>query len=292
MKRWLGYLWRVPVVAVAFIALMPVGNALVSALGLAMPTYEGQVEAGTQAGLAALGALVLALGLGLVADRLRRGFYPRWLGLAFFAFVAVGLNTAFEAAAFTTLDAMSAMIFLFVPSVLGATAVAAALFGPRSEEAVCHGAYRDFTAQPRAALRLLLAWLAFPFVYYLFGMLLMVIRPELMDFYTSGESGLTLPDQGQILQLQLIRGGFALFSISGLLLLWEGGRGAFTVRVGFALWALMGLFGMIQGTWLDPALRIGHGLEIGCDAFAYTGLVAWLLLPKEQEARTEPEASS
>ncbi len=244
--RLIGYLWRVPVVAVAFIALMPVGNALVSALSLAMPTFEGQAEAGTQAGLAALGALVLALGLGLVADRLRRGFFPRWFGLAFFAFVAVGLNTAFEAAAFTTLDAMSAMIFIFVPSVLGATAVAAALFGPRPEESAYRGAYRDFTIQPRAALRLLLAWLAFPFVYYLFGMLLMVIRPELMDFYTSGESGLTLPDQGQILQLQLMRGGFALFSISGLLLLWEGGRGAFTLRVGFRA------VGADGAVWDDP----------------------------------------
>jgi len=131
----------------------------------------------------------------------------------------------------------------------------------------------------RSGLRVVGAWLAFPAVYYVFGMLLMALCPWARRYYEEGQAGLHLPALGTVVLVQLLRSALFLVSVLPVPPAWRGSRTPLAWTLGLAYWALVGLLGMIQAPWMPATLRVAHAIEIPADSL----VSAWALVPATGE---------
>ena len=75
-----------------------------------------------------------------------------------------------------------------------------------------------------------LAWLAFPPIYFVFGL---CVAPFVVPYYASGVPGFMIPSLGTIAATQLVRSALFLAASVPLVRLWRGGRsGGPVVRSG------------------------------------------------------------
>jgi hypothetical protein len=290
----LGYLWRVLVCAVAYMIGMAIGGMLAAASGLPMPTMaEGTAEEGTMAQLA-VATPVLVISLLPLAMRQAGTFLARWLALGLFTYVSLGLNTAIEAAVFSNMGGASGLILVFVAPTFLCAAAVAWLFAPRhAAEPFAARARAFFGARSvvRWVCRLVLAVLAFPVVYWIFGMLLMAVRPQLMEYYMSGELGLRVPAPQVILGVQILRSSLFLIAALPLLVMWTGTRRGLAAALGLGYAVTVGAFHLLQSSFMPLEMRLGHGIEIALDSFAYALALVWLLVPR-REGETQSEGTS
>jgi hypothetical protein len=173
---WLHYFWKVPFCGfLFFIGLMP-GARLATWIGLPTPAMPSGADQATIAQFTLLAALILALGLSFVSRGLSGGYFSRWMILFFFTWVAYAVNNYFEASIFSTMSAASLYsVAVFLPASLFCSAAVAWLFPPSMQGSGFFVQARTFFAGRTIggwAWRLLVAFLAFPLAYYLFGRLI------------------------------------------------------------------------------------------------------------------------
>jgi hypothetical protein len=280
-KTAVGYVWRLPLCAFAYVAGTMAGGALVSALGMKLPAIPEQADEETMGLYMLIGSFVLAIGLGPLARTLRARYVVRCLILAGLTYVCLGLNTPIEAAIFTNIGGMRTMvIFSLLPCLLfgGVTAL---LFKPAGKgESFGLHVSRFFSGRGAGewAWRFAAAICAFPVIYWTFGMM---VAPWVLEYYKQGQFGLTLPGTGVIILVQLLRSGLFFLAALPILIVWSGSRRQLTVLLGFAFFVLVGLFGMIQAYWLAPVLQVLHNIEILADSVVYAGVLAILFVRKE-----------
>lgn len=272
---------RIVLCGLVFAAAQSLSGALVTALGLKMlePPPGTSRAALALAGL--LGAPLLPMALAPLAARMPGAWLARAARLAVFVYVSFGLNTLVEARIFTTLAGPGVFagmcVFHVLPSVALALAVAAAF--PAHGNPVPLPQRRPTAWAARAAA----AWLAFPAIYLLFGMM---VAPLVVPAYQQGTSGLALPPMTVIVVLQLVRSLLFLASAAPVVLAFRGSCRQLAVRFGWAFWVLTGLYGMVSAVWMPPLLRLAHTVEIGADSFAWGAVVTWALRGSvEREAR-------
>lgn len=224
-----------------------------------------------------LGISLLPLALGSSGKRLTRG-----LALSFILFVTMGLNNAIEMKIFSTFLVHGAMAFVasVIPPAL-LCGLALAYFLPRNSNG------SSFAARARSFLathslgswtwRLLLAILAFPFIYFVFGAM---VAPIVVPTWRSGSMGLVLPPVTTILPVQVLRSAIFLLSSLPFFLLRTRSRRSLVFALGFH-WFLVGLFGLLIVSWFPLAVRIAHLFEGAADSFAYAAALVFLLLPRQ-----------
>lgn len=263
---------RIVLCGLVFAAAQSLSGAIVPVLGLRMlePPPGTSRTALALAGL--LGSPLLPLALAPLAVRLPGAWLARAARLAVFVYVSFGLNTLVEARIFTTLAGPGVFagmcVFYALPSVALALAVAAAF--PAHGNPVPLPQRRPAAWAARAAA----AWLAFPAIYLLFGMM---VAPLVVPAYQQGTSGLALPPMTVIVVVQLVRSLLFLASAAPVVLAFQGSWKQLAVRLGWAFWALTGLYGMASAVWMPWLLRLAHTVEIGADSFAWGAVVAWAL---------------
>jgi hypothetical protein len=229
--------------------------------------------------LQVLGALVLVAAIAPLASRLAGGFVARWLALAGFVWVALGVCNGIEAHFFTTLGQWHAIaLVMLAPSLLFAALVAWLFPAVVGAETLTATGLRG-RGLGQWLWRVPLALLAFPFVYYVFGMLLMTVAPGLMEYYRGGVAWLRIPDPAVIPLVQLLRSALFLVSTLPILALWRGRRGMLMLQLGLGSWVVVGLFGLLQAVWMPMALRVPHTLEILADSMVYAWMLVGLLVP-------------
>ncbi len=276
-----GYVWRVPLCAFAYIAGTMAGGALVSALGMQLPSLPEQANEKTMGLYLLIGSFVLAIGVGPLARTIRAKYLVRCLILAGLTYVCLGINTPIEAAIFTNIGGMRTMVvFSLLPCLLfgGVTAL---LFKPSGKaepfgQQVSH--FFSGRSVQKWAWRLVAAICAFPVVYWTFGMM---VAPWVLEYYKQGQFGLTLPSTGVIVLVQLLRSSLFFLAALPILIVWSGSRRQLTVLLGIAFFVLVGLFGMIQAYWLAPILQVLHNIEILADSVVYAGILAVLFVRKD-----------
>jgi hypothetical protein len=287
MSRFVSYLWRVFICAVAYFAGAMVGASVAPALGATLPAMPPSVSPGRLAVVSFLASLTLGAGLGPLAMGFWARFPARFAALALLAFVCLGVNTALESAIFTTVGGGTGMIVLFLPATLACAAAAAALFPPTGDPETWASGWRRFVSQFPAASwlwRVALAVLAFPVIYLAFGS---VVGPFVIDAYRSGAYGLKLPGMGQIIPTQFVRSALFLLASVPALVLWRGPRLRLAVALGLAHYVFVGLFGMLQALWLPGSMRLLHGAELLADSMTYAAaLVVLLVAPAERPGPT------
>jgi len=261
-----GYLWKSGAIALAYLAATVVWGGVVTALKLDMPRTPA-AEAQHQLLLLIAGSLLVGGCLAPLARGIGGATTGRWLVLAAFAYVCNGFNNAIEAAVFTTLGGTPAMMLLFVAPCALAAWVAVRLI--------------PAAPAPRAGVRsrwwrLVLAWLAFPVIYYSFGML---AYPWVREVYEQPEMSLRVPAQAVVVSVALLRSLLFLAVTVPVVARWTGSRRALTLSLAAGYFVLIGLYGLLQTTWWPAGMRVVHGLEILADSVVCAWVMVRLLAP-------------
>jgi len=284
-----GYIWKVPICALAYTVGTMAGGALVSTLRMKLPAVPEQADEKIMGVFLLIGSVVLAVGIGPLARRIHATYLARWLILAALAYVCLGVNTPIEAAIFTNIGGMPSMAVFSVLPCLFFAGVMAIVFKP-SEKAEPFGlnVRRFFSGRSAGGWvwRFAAAICAFPVIYWVFGM---CVAPWVVEYYNQGQFGLTLPNVRVIVLVQLLRSSLFLLVSLPILIVWSGSRLRLTVALGFAFFVLVGLFGLIQVYWLGPVLLVLHNVEILADSLVYAGALVLLLVQKKAQD-SEPQA--
>jgi hypothetical protein len=237
---------------------------------------------------ALMGLCLTPLACGIAGKRI-----PRWLTLSFLPFICLGLNATIEILIFTTMITRRA-----APSLVASIALPAFLFGaalafvgaPEPNAPSFFQRAREFFATRSLSAwagRIVLAILAFPVVYFIFGAM---VAPLVVPAYRAGIAGLVLPPLSVIMPVQIVRSIFFLLASLPFLILWKGKRGSLILSLGLAHFFLVGLFGLMQASFLPAVLRIAHSLEIAADSFAYAAALTFLLFPRPSASPVPAQA--
>ena len=278
-------LWKIPFIAAVYFAGSIFSGWLSGGLGLQFPEFPGQEYRPVFGYLA---ALVLAAGVSLLARGLRGSTSFRWLVLFAFTYVSYCVNNQIEGAVFTTANGFgSNLLYFLIPCALIAVA-AVILFKAPEEDAVLTTVFSD---RPVSAWwwRFVIAWAAFPFIYYFFGAF---AYPLVKDAYQSGDFALEVPSQSLILGAVFTRSMLFLLATIPILMRWSRSRKSLIFGLGAALAAMVGLAGLIESSWLPTTVRIVHGGEIILDSLVHAWVLVALLVPKPKTELPEPESDA
>ncbi|MGC8643746.1 MAG: hypothetical protein ACP5XB_28130 [Isosphaeraceae bacterium] len=264
-----------------FIVGLMLGGAIAAAAGFPpLPAPRGN---GTHiVSIVSSIGILMALGLFPIAGGLAHGFTTRWLVLTWFSWIAFSVNTVLEARIFTNWQTgwLHTLTSQGVMCLIGC-AVLAALAQPADE--VRH---RSFARQIRSfradrsivawAIRLVLAWLAFPFIYFGIGML---VAPIVVPYYQQDNVlGLQIPGFDVLIPVLLTRSLLFVVASLPILIAWQRDRLDLFWALGFALFMMVGGVGLIPPSRMPMVLRVTHGLEILADSFAHAAALVLLLV--------------
>lgn len=286
LRAAVGYLWRAPLCALAYVAGAIAGGAVISALGLPLPQIPDQTDATTMGLLLCIASLALAAGLAPLARRLHGPYWLRWLILAALCYICIGVTSPLEGAIFTTMDMASIPALSLLPCLLFA-AVMALLFKPAGRgDSLAVSVRRFFRGRSAGqwTWRLAAAVFAFPVIYWTFGLM---VAPFVMEYYTQGQFALAVPNPAVILATQFARSVLFLIAAMPIMLVWSGSRRQLILALGLAFYVLVGLFGMIQSYWLAPTLQVLHNTEMLLDSMVYALALTALLVRRDETKADE-----
>jgi hypothetical protein len=274
------YFGKICLCALSTVVGIMVAGLLSSALHLEPPKLPGPVNNQLLGLLCLVGGLVLSLALAALSPQLPGRRRSRFMIIGWFVFAWLGINNTIEATIFTTLGGGPVMVvtMLFV-SIFVAGAVVW-LFDSHMAATLCSNSFHRFfdnRTVAQWAVRLLLVVVAFPVIYFFFGMPvgLMVGR-----FYQNQSFDLRMPSLGVVIGVQFLRGLIALLATLPILVVWPASRQRFEWTFGLNLFVVAGLYGLIQAYWMPWTLRSVHLVELFLDSVAYGWLLAILLLPR------------
>jgi len=290
-QRTLAQFVKLLLASLAFMAGILLGGVMTSAAGLPVPAMPPGSESSI-AWIIPLIGLSMAVGLYPIAGGLAHDFKTRWLILVWFSWIAFTVNTVLEASIFTNWQtgSLHTLVSQAVMCLLGG-AVLASLVSPRTEqssESFVRRVHSFFAGRTLAgwAGRLVLAWLAFPIIYFCFGM---AIAPIVIPYYQQDHGlGLQIPGFELLIPVLLTRSLLFLLACLPVLIGWVHNRLALFWALGFALFMMVGGVGLISAFWMPAVLHVTHGLEILADSFAHAAVLV-LLLSKPMEMRSHDE---
>ena len=279
----LSWLWRLTVCSVVYAAGAVVGAMLAVALGLELPGVPGQVDMTVQGLLLFPTGLVFSIGLAAMAIGLVGRWWQRWLILAAFLYFINGIGNAIESVLFTTLggQAGDAVAFL-VPSV--ACGIAVALLFPAPADVSLANKGAEFLARYKPvslAGRMLLAIVAFPVIYLLFGG---IVSPIVVPYYEALDF-LKIPPMSTLIPVAHLRSVLLLLVSLPIIIAWEGSRGRLILGLGLGHAAAVGLGGLVQASFFPAVLRWVHGIEIFADSMVYAWILVLLFAAKSRNVQ-------
>ncbi len=266
---------KVVLCVVLYMAGVILTGIVVGALHWPSPSMvPGMTAQGLFAAMTA-GTLLLAIGLAPLAGSLGGSRIQRAIALFILVFVAVGLNTTIEASVFSNLINIGVgwMCVHYILPCLFLTAGLVFMFGKSQEPSGL-----PWHSPMQWAWRAVVAWLAFPVIYFLFGM---CVAPFVMYAYNAGIAGLTIPPVAVIIRTQLLRSALFLGSSLPIIALWSGTRRNLFLLFGLAEAMMVGIAGLAQATWFPAVLRVAHSIEITFDSFAYIGVLVLLFAARK-----------
>jgi hypothetical protein len=206
----------------------------------------------------------------------------RWLACGSLFYVAIGLNTMIEAKIFSDVisgSAVAASFYALLPCSLAAAVLAK--FFSFAEQAHASAPHHHRSIVWKA----LVAWLAFPVIYWTFGM---CVAPFVIVHYRNSPLGLRIPPPATILGTQLLRSALFLAASFPAIVLWRRSRKHFIVAMGLATAFSVGIFQLIQASFFPMVLRVVHSIEITADSFAFAAVLGMLFIPAASTRSSEP----
>jgi hypothetical protein len=253
-----------------------VGGALATALSLRPPVMAWDTSLRIAIPWMALGSLVLVAGMVPLAAGLGGRFSLRYLALGVLLYVANAVNQTIELTIFSTMGGSAFVLTQLLITLAAAAAALAWLFGAEQP-----ALGRPHLSAASWGWRVLVAWLAFPVIYFFFGMF---VGPFVIEYYKSGAMGLRIPTIDVILRTQLLRSLLFLGASLPVIWLWTGSRRRLIFALGLAHAVIVGLYGLSQAYFMPAIMRVLHSVEIVADSFAYAFVLTWLFFPRTQTA--------
>jgi hypothetical protein len=256
------------------------GGVLSRALHLEQPKLPVPLNPQLLGILCLVGGFMLSFFLTMWLPQLPVNRRTRFIVIAWFVFAWMGINNTIEALIFTTIGGGPTIITTMLLQSIFVSGAVALLFGPRQRGESFSGAVRRLFDSRTAAqwtVCLLLMVLAFPVVYFFFGMPVGLMFAKV---YQQQSFNLQLPTLNVLIGVQFIRSLIALLAVLPVLAIWAGSRQRFAWMFGLNLFVVAGLYGLIQAYWMPWALRSVHLVELFLDSMVYAWLVAVLLLPR------------
>ena len=266
-----AWLWKLAICTIAYAVGALLGGILMTALALEMPRYPGGFDQGLQALLLFAGGLVYSVGLSAMAIGLVGRWWQRWLILATFLFAINGIGNTIEASVFTNLGGhVGQAVGFLLPSVACAFAVTM-LFPAPSGARLAEKSAEFFARWKPLSLggRVVLAVLAFPVIYFVFGT---AISPIAVPYYEELEF-LKIPAMSTLIPILHLRSTLLLLVSLPIIIGWDGSRSKLILGLALGHAAAVGVGGLVQVTFLPEVLRWVHGIEIFADSLVY----AWIL---------------
>jgi hypothetical protein len=280
MRKVLPCFWKLPLCGIAFFIGMALGGALLPALGLQAPAVPEGTDSNTIAMHFFLGSMLLALVLSMISVRLALNSLGRWLILAALTWVVGAVGMVLESLFFMNTGAVSSsestlftILSFLLPSIL-LSGMVTWLFRPDRSNPASILPVRFTTGQ--WVWRLLVALLAYPLVYILFGLL---VQPYVMEYYIQGSYELTAPTWGQLIPLQVLRSSLFLLVCLPVIIWWRGSRRRLWLTLGSAFFVMTAFMAVITAYWFPWQMRLSHGLELLADAMIYAGILVSLFVP-------------
>lgn len=268
--------WKVPLIALAYYLATHVSGAVVNTMALPWPDAPQGLDTGARWILDLVGALLLASCLVPLAAGIRGSIGDRWLILAGFTYVSYGVNNQLEAATYSTVGGTAANLVFFILPCLAIAAAAVVLVGPPKASPLVATVFTDRPLR-RWWWRALLAVIAFPVIFFIFGALAF---PLVADTYAQPESALVVPGPLAVLRTVFVRSLFFLVATAPVLMAWARSRRRLMVTLSAAFFVMVGAVGLICAHWLPPAMRAVHAVEILADSVVYAWVLVALLAPR------------
>lgn len=220
------------------------------------------------------GSIALAAGMCPSFRNIRGSFPIRWLILSVFLFAGFGASTTIEASIFSSTTGMPQMIAVMLLPCLLMAGVGTLLCRPRPLHEPPGRTVAEVLrglAWSRWPLRLVLAIIAFPLAYFVFGM---IVSPFVTTYYETGIAGLVLPETGIVLGTQLLRGAIHLLVVLLMMFFWGGSRRQLVVSLGMAFFMFVTAYDFVLAYRVPVVLVVVHGLEVLASSFVYS----WILV--------------
>lgn len=257
-----------------------VGGIVSSALHLEQPKLPGPVDMPLLGLLCLVGGFVLSLALVALSPPLAGNRRSRFLVIAWFVFAWLGINNTIEASIFTTIGGEPTMMVTMLSLSISVAGAIVWLFDGRMAGLPWLNAFHRFLDHRTGGqwiVRFSLVVLAFPVVYFFFGM---PVGLMVGKFYQNESFDLQLPSLGVVIGVQCLRSLVCLLAVLPILVAWPGSRQRFAWTLGLGLFVVAGLYGLLQAYWMPWTLRSIHAVELFLDSMVYGWLLAVLLLPR------------
>ncbi len=278
MKKHAAILWKIPLLAVTYVVTFVASAGFLSFL-------EPEVSPAPDMTLGLFlarfvpAALIVAAALAIVAWRIRGRFVVRAGVLFCLFFVAYAINNSIEAYFFTTMEGIFSYFLPVAVLPSGVCAVLATrLFGRSTSEGALtllreHAASRPFYSW---SWRVIAAWLAFPVIYFIFGIIVTMIFPFVIEYYQE-QTDLRIPGVICLLKIQHLRSALFVVAVIPVCVAWTGSRWHLAWVLGLSLFFLVGLAGLVQADVFTAQLRLIHGVEILADSLGHGAVLAVIL---------------
>jgi len=284
VKSILYYVWRIAACSFIFAFGLIASRLILHPLGLTPPRLPQQADESIAVYYLLSGSILLSLSLLPFAQKISGAFFTRFLSMFFFFFACFGISVSLESSIYSSIEGFDLMILiLLLPIVLFSFTCISLTKSQPTSESFSQKSLRFFKSNTRSewAWKILLAFLSFPVIYLLFGI---IASPLVADYYRESSYGLAIPDIGTIMTVQLVRSLLFLMVTLPIMITWFGNRVQLVVMLGIAHFMFVFSYDIVLAYQLPIKLVLTHAIEILLDSMVYAWVMVKLLYSERSES--------
>jgi len=284
VKSILYYVWRIAACSFIFAFGLIASRLILHPLGLTPPRLPQQADESIAVYYLLSGSILLSLSLLPFAQKISGAFFTRFLSMFFFFFACFGISVSLESSIYSSIEGFDLMILiLLLPIVLFSFTCISLTKSQPTSESFSQKSLRFFKSNTRSewAWKILLAFLSFPVIYLLFGI---IASPLVADYYRESSYGLAIPDIGTIMSVQLVRSLLFLMVTLPIMITWFGNRVQLVVMLGIAHFMFVFSYDIVLAYQLPIKLVLTHAIEILLDSMVYAWVMVKLLYSERSES--------
>ncbi|MFP4471257.1 MAG: hypothetical protein ACLFPE_11260 [Bacteroidales bacterium] len=250
---------------------------VLESFGISAPRLPAQADESTAAWYLPVGSLLVSAGFYPLVRTTAAGVWERFAYLFFFIFTGFAVGVTIESSIYSSVAGYPLMIVvLFAPVFLYTITAVLLTHRDRVQRHRPFGIKNYFRNKTRAywLWRMLLAILAFPVVYFLFGL---IVSPIVTPYYQTLVDGFRLPEPGIIIAVQFFRSTIFLLVTLPVLIYWAGSKGQLIAALGFAHFVMVFGYDIVLAIQMPAEIAGIHGMKILLDSFVYAWVFVGLL---------------
>ncbi len=271
---------KIILLAITFAFGLVASRIVLATFGVIVPRFPQQAGESEAIYYLLGGSLLLAVGFYPLFRLVQAGMWARLVYLFFFIFVAFAVGVTIESSIYSDTVGYGTMTWvLLFPVALFSVVGVLLTQNPVNRQPAAISVFKYFGEQTGIfwSWRLLLAVLAFPVVYFLFGI---AVSPVVTPYYETLVAGLHLPDPVTIVGVQFFRSILFMLVTLPLLVNWAGTKTQLIAALGTAHFVMVFGYDIVLAIKMPWQLVLIHGLEILLDSFVYAWIFVGLLWRK------------